>query len=243
MMPDLSRALSKERDNDLDKIIRYYKDFSPDSDVFSDNNLGLLRLIHGFAFSLGLWQSKLEAGKIEATVYFQELRSDIIQLIPSIIFGNKRSFRLYQRSAIEDFLRYIFYYHHPIEHIILQDEPTTYASMDNLFSWVKHHPWLREFRDESNGCCDELNSAYSSISRSVHATTVKEFQLSDEIISLHAPFVTAGIILEFRSVSEAIMFLLCSFHKQKFHEFDLNERRIIMEFIRKGHKKTLLGLI
>ena len=243
LVPSLSELLIKEQEKDHKKCLDYYKKLKLNEGNFSADNTALFRRVHGFAFSLGLWLSKVEEDKNPANIYLYEIRSDAIQLLPAIVLGNRRSLRLYERAHIEDILRYIFYHDHPIEHQLLQLEPKSYANLDVLFSWVKRHPLFRSDLGSLEPCLDFLHSTYAELSRSVHTTTNNELELSSAVTLLHSPIEAATLeLVKLQTIFESVTFLLSRFQKEIYLRFDLNERALVSQFLSKSQKKVLAGL-
>lgn len=239
----LSKLLLKEQEEDFRKCIGHYKELKPRVESFSSDNIALLRRAHAFAFTLGMWVSKMGDCPPKAHAYLLEIRSDAILLIPAIVFGNRRSMRLYERAHIEDILRYLYYRDHPIEHELLQLEPKGYANMETLFNWVKNHPASRRVTNQLDAALAALSSAYSELSMTVHAAVNTELELSDSLSNLHAPIAEASKeLVRLQTVFESITFLLSAFHFEVYSRFDLNEMALVAQFLTAEQKKTLNAL-
>lgn len=242
-MPELSKALIKEQNEDFQKCLEDDVTFRIKDDGIPAGNKNALKLIHGFAFSLGLWLSKLDESSDTGYPYLLELRSDSILLIQLVVFGNRRSFRLHERSLIENFLRYIYYHHHPIEHQLLQIDPKSDETIDNLMGWTKRHPRFQTERLATDSCCAILSSLYAEFSKSVHGATIKEMELVDAIESLHNnSLIPEQEKSKLRSLFESVTLLLGLFHKETLNQFDLNERALISQFLKNDQKRILFGI-
>jgi len=239
----VGRNLIKYQEKDFQKCITYYKTLKINKRVFDDENMGLLRCAHKIAFTMGLWVNKLSNAPKWALPYLHQLMSDTIQLTPSIVLGNRRSLHLYERACIEDFLRYIYFFDHKIEHILLQDNPTKFKSFDFLVNWVKTYPTMSSHENLVLENCNILSSSHSELSRTIHGTIVSHLELSDSLKSLHAPIKNAQKELNsMKSIFKSIFFLLCLFHLHEFNEFLLDERKILCQFFGKKEKQALSGI-
>ena len=242
-MVSLSQALLREQEVDFKKCIDYYNQLKLDNSNFSPETTALFRRAHGFAFTLGLWITKLEGNQNPAKIYLNQMLSDAIQVMPTVALGDKRGLRLYARAQIEDALKYVFYCDHPVEFELLQLEPKSHTTMDELFEWAKRHPIFKLERDSVELALGVLASAYAELSLTVHATTVKELELSTAVSSLHRPFKDAvSELAKLQGIFESVTFLLALFHREIMKNLDLNERALVSQFLSTPQKKILSGL-
>jgi len=239
----LGEKLLKIQQDDLNHCVEYYKHLNLDANVFVGNNLALVKSAHKIAFTMGIWTLKLSDIPKWATPYLQQLKTDSIQLIPSVVLGNKRTLHLYERACIEDFLRYFYYFDHKIEHLLLQTRPTRFENIDFLIDWVRNYPTLEAHKDQVLNSCNELTSAYKELSRTVHGTTISDIELSDSLKDLHGPLQQPIkerdlMNLIFRNV----FFLLSLFHIGELQTFNLDERRLASQHLSREQKRVLSGL-
>jgi hypothetical protein len=239
----LSKLLLKEQEEDFRKCVSHYKLLKPRDESFSSNNIALFRRAHAFAFTLGLWVSKIGNSPSKANTYLFEIRSDAILLMPAINFGIRRSLRMYERAHIEDILRYLYYRDHPVEFELLQMEPKSYANMDALFSWARYHPTSRKVVDSVNAALAVLSSAYAELSITVHAAVNSELELFESLSGLHAPIIDAPKELaKLQAIFESITFLLSIFNHDVYSRFDLDEMALVGQFLTAEQKRILSSL-
>ncbi len=239
-MLDTSKLLLEMQSNDLTHIKKYYGTWSAPNELLAKHEK-LLGMCHRFAFTVAFWNFYLPNTPISALPYFRELKSDAIQLLDSVILGNVKSFHLFLRSCIENFLRYVFYFHHPIEHEILQNEPKKYPSFEDLVKWTKSHPHVKTVQSSLvEASCDLLSSEYADLSQTIHATTLIRLQLVEALTSIHLPFSdvekeTARVEL----ISRSIVFLLSCFHLDDYKALDAAQRTLANHLISEEQVRAL----
>lgn len=192
---------------------------------------------------MGLWTQKLSTSPEWALIYLYQLRSDTIRLIPSLVMGCQRSLHLFERACIEDFLRYVYFYDHKIEHILVQDYPKKYQNFTFLLDWLKGYPSLAGYEETVSTNCGNLTARYSEVSRTIHATTLGDQNLSDNLKALQKPL--EHPIRELRlmkSIFKSIFYLLSLFHLDLFNSFSLDERALICQHLKENEKQALSGL-
>lgn len=242
-LPVLGRRLIELQKKDLNKCIEHYRELEIDEDSIAGHNKDLLRRAHKIAFTIGLFVQKLSAVPPWASPYLNCLKSDTIQIISSIVLGNRRSLHLYERASIEDFLRYIYYFDHQIEHILLQNHPTKFQSIDSLIGWIKSYPSLVPYKKLAAQSCNNLTSRYGELSRTVHGTTIADIEPSDNLKASHKPLespLTEMRIL--KSIFRSIIFLLSLFHLEEFRALSLDEKVLVCQHLVKKEKQVLSGV-
>lgn len=178
-----------------------------------------------------------------AVPYLDQLRSDTIQVFPSVISGSKRTIHLYERANIEDFLRYIYFFDHKIEHILLQTYPKKYQSVDLMIDWLKEYPALKPYEETVSENCSELTSRYAELSRTVHGTIVTDQQIVDSLKDLGKVKVEPSKELNIlKAVFGAIFFLLSIFHIKDYRQLQLDERTLICQHLYEKQIRVLSGL-
>lgn len=239
-MPRLGESLNAERKKDFRGLTEYFRSFRIADSFFEVANSNLLEEAHKLAFGVGIFISKLKDVPEYAEPYLSQLRSDAIQLISSVMIGKERGFKLLERSIIESLLRYIYYFHHEIEHNLLQMEPSRYKTFKELFEYVKRHPFFKDNSAVAHSI-EILQSRYSELSRAVHTGTVFEMSLSNSITSINEPMSNLDEVLEtLRTISQNVMFMLGCFHPQKYASLSLDEKRVVALLLT-THQKRILG--
>jgi hypothetical protein len=236
-------ALLILQQRDLEKCIAHYKNLKLDEQVFTGNNIALTKTAHQIAFTTGVWVQRLSEVPDWVGSHLQLLQTDSICLIPSVVFGNKRSLHLYERACIEDFLRYFYYFDHKIEHLLLQADPTRYETIDFLIKWIKNYPALADFKDGVTESCNGLKSGYKRLSRTVHGTTVSDVQLVNSLKQLSQPLAQPTKEMNLmKLIFRNIFFLLSLFHLDKYQAFNLDEKWLVGQHLTPKQKRILNGL-
>lgn len=241
-MVRFGEKLNIERQKDFEETIKYYRAFRIEEQFFEKQNLTLMGQIHKLVGSLSI-VSVIEGIPEYSMPYLAQLQSDSIQLINSAILGTERGFKLFERSLIENTLRYIYYSHHEIEHNLLQTNSSSYLNFRELCDYVKSHPFFKESKAEVEKSVGVLHSKYSELSRVVHAGTMKEMSLVRGIVSLHKPMANLDKEIDsFNIISQNIMYLLGLFHKDKVSLLDGDECRILTLLLSRQQKNELCNL-
>lgn len=240
----LGDSLLSIQKTDFSKCIEYFKQFKIDTSVFDGNHMALIRNAHQIAFTMGLWVQKSADIPSWTKPYLQKLKADSVQLIPSIVLGNRRTLHLYERACIEDFLRYFYYFDHKIEHISLQSYPTKFQTIDFLITWIKDYPLFAvTHKGHVVESCNSLTSGYKELSRTVHGAIVFDIKLGDNLADLFQPLQhpikeKELIALIFRN----IFFLLALFHISSYRKLELDEMRLICQHLSEEQKRILSGV-
>jgi hypothetical protein len=206
------------------------------------NNLSLIREAHRLAFAIAILFSKIPNRKPFVKPYFSQPLSDSIQMISAMALGNKRTAKLLERAVIEDLLRYIYYYHHEIEHKLLQLEPNKYETIKSLFEYAGTHPFFRD-DSELKASLSVLQSKYSELSKEIHVSTTSRMTIIKDIISVNKPVADADELNNLKTISQYVVFLLCHFHKDKYAKLSLDEKALLVQFLNKKQKRKLCNLL
>jgi hypothetical protein len=223
---------------DFDKCVDFFKAYSINKDLFTCNQEPLIRTAHKVAFTMSLWTEKVSEVPEWDKPYLLQLKADSIELLPSIVFGNKRTLHLYERACIEDFLRYFYYYDHHIEQLLLKANPTKYQTIDFLLNWVKDYPLLQKWTEAVSRSCMKLSSAYSELSRTVHGNSGIEIRgsLSDIFKPIDNPEKECALLaLTFQN----IFFLLALFHIKDYGSLTIDEMMLVSQHFSRQQKLDL----
>ena len=237
-----TRLVELQKD-DFAKLFDYYHTFSIDQSIFCEENKLLMKTAHGIAFSMSILLGKISTPPEWSIPYLRQLRSDTIQLLPSVVLGGRRTLHLFERASIEDFFRYIFFFDHKIEHLLLQKYPTRFQKFDSLVSWAKEHPAFSANSEVASECLNKMTSHYAELSRTIHGTTIIDQQLLDSLQDLGKPITgVAQEVKRMKSLYANIFFLLSLFHLAEFRKLQLDEKTLICQRLSKQQVEALSGL-
>lgn len=175
--------------------------------------------------------------------YLSQLRSDSNQVFFSMVEGFKRTIHLYERASIEDFLRYVYYFDHRVEHILLQTYPKKFQSIDFMVDWLEEYPTLKSFSEAIHENCSELTSRYAELSRTVHGTRITDHQIIESLKDLRNSQIDAPKELTtIKAVYGSILFLLSAFHINDYRKLQLEEKTLVCQHLNEKQIEALSGL-
>jgi hypothetical protein len=241
-MPAFGQILESERKKDFEQVITFYKSFEIDKKCFEKDYLELINKVHQLAAGIDVIASTIEGAPEFVIPYLFQIKSDAIQVLSLMVIGNERGVNLLERSLIESTYRYIYYYHHEIEHQNLEKDPGTYKTLKYLREYLKTHPFFAgtALIHKSLG---ELNGKYSELSVVIHAGIVNKNALIDNITSLHNPLSNVNKHSKnFDELGRNIMFLLLFFNSKEL-SMTADEHQIATLLLDIDQKKQLSKLI
>lgn len=229
--------------DDFLSIKEYYNNFTINRSLIEGNNSELLKTMHKFTYVLNLFISKINVTDYSEP-YMIQLKSDSIMLINCCAFGDVLGLKLHERLLIENFFRYLYYYHHEIEHKLLQIEPSKFIPFHELFKYVKKYP---EFECDSAliiRSVDFLKDKHSDLSRYVHTSTIEHMSLVDNILSINRPIPNIDREIRiFRGISQHVFFIFLNFHLDYYNRLALDEKLMVTDYLTSEQKRGLAGII
>ena len=239
----MGTRLTKLQDEDFAKCIDYYRNVVIDKNIFTGDSESLTKTAHNIAFTMIVVIREISNTPDWAVPYLHQLRSDTIQLLPSIVWGTKRALHLFERASIEDLFRYIFFFDHRIEHLLLQTYPRKFQNFDFLIDWAKEHPSLLLHKKPTRKYCDEIATQYAELSRTIHGTTMANQQLLESLRDLGRPSPEATQeTRRMKSLYGNIFFLLLLFHLKEFRQLQLDKRTLVCKRLSTEQIQVLSGL-
>ena len=242
-MPELGGRLTNLQDQDLVKCVEYFVAFKTDPTVFQNEYKSLVKTAHSIAFTMNFFTEKISDVPEWANPYLSQLRSDSIQILPSVILKTKRTIHLYERACIEDFLRYTYFFDHKIEQKLLQTYPKKYQSIESMLDWLKEYPELKHYQKSVSANCKELSSRYSELSRTVHGTRVTDHQIVESLQDIgHQKIEPKKEEKIMKAVFRALFFLLAIFQLKNYHQLTLDQRTLFCQHLSEKQIRILSGL-
>jgi hypothetical protein len=241
-LPELGARLTRLQEKDFVKCVDYFKSFEVDQNVFLERK-SLVKTAHSVAFAMNVFTKKLSDIPEWVVPYLNQLKSDTIQIFPSTVLGAKRTLHLYERASIEDFLRYIYFFDHKIEHILLQTYPKKFQSIDSMIDWLETYPALNPYEKPVSENCSELASRYAELSRTVHGTTLADQQIVESLKDSNRQKIESEKEQKImRGIFGAVFFLLSAFHIKDYRQLQLDERTLICQHLSEKQIGALSGL-
>lgn len=210
--------------------------------LLEKDDVGVIQKIHKVSYSLTLWGYIHKDSKNKSKYFLEEIRSDCVQAIPLILMGYKKSTSLLLRGVIENSLKYIYFYDHPIELYHYFNDEKNYIPMEDLYKYVYNHPIYID-RIEKFDFTNILRKMYREYSFVVHGKNMDSLQLYKSITEItfdksfllkcHGELKTLGSILNY-------MFAL--FYWEEFGTYKKEYKDIIFDNIEPKQKKILRGI-
>ena len=191
----------------------------------------LARAVHRLTHSLILWRFRLADLPTYGQVFVEELASDALQILPQVLLGYDKPFRLLTRGVIENVLRHIYFTDHPIEFLKMNTHPKWYLQVEELFTYAAEHPALSPL-EKKFPALHKLRDLYTDLSAGVHGRRVQDFQMK---IALEKLAFDAGAARKQEEILnktvQSVNALLAAFHAAQFHRFGSADRSFILRTI------------
>jgi hypothetical protein len=213
---------------------RFVKGLEAKGGINDDNRSSLrsFRKIHDITYVIAIWEEKLTTFFQEENQYFfvSDLKSDLVQLMTIVLVGHKKSTALLLRSAIENTLKHLFFYHHPIEFI--QYRAGNYpCKLEDLSRYARDHPFIGQKVSESK-VIDQLVSRYKELSKRVHGRNTPHQELAENLESIRFdPIFFEEILHGVNELGNAVGFIFYLFHVDLRRQFRADEREYVLDCI------------
>jgi len=231
----MDRALKEDRE----ELEAFFKKRSAYPDSQGADMDTAFKRAHKAVYGLCIWPDEFAHSPIHQRVFLEELRSDILQSIHMALIGFKKPVALLLRSAIEDLLRHVYYYDHPIEFERLERTPSCYEKINDLWQYVKKHPRLEKLLDESNSI-ELLEDDYAVFSRFVHSSSTSHMNLTKSLSKIEFD---QEFFKEFANkvsvLAGNIHFILFAFYRKALDSFNPPWKSFLLDMIPKSHRRLL----
>lgn len=201
-----------------------------------------IKKLHRATYSLILWRFRLRHIPQHGRPFIEEIASDALQILPQALAGYVKTTHLLTRGIIENTLRYLYFFDHPIEYQIMNSGKKWYVEPKELFEYATSHPDLADVEIKF-GALGKLKSLYSDLSGSIHGRCVEDLEMrvalnkivfDQKELDRHVGFV--------ERCAEAVNFVLSTFHVDKVRAFQAEDRRIILRSISAPGRQILSTL-
>lgn len=225
----MANILDKDSDN-LIKLLEKKK-------ILKEDDVECIKSIHEISYSLALWSYIHKDSTNTSKYYLDEIRSDCVQAIPLLLMGYKKPTSLLIRGIIENSLKHIYFYHHPIELQRLLTEDKYYISMENYYDYLHHHPTFAEEIDKYD-FLHKLRETYREYSLLVHGKKLNSLQLYKSITQIN--FDRTFLLkyhTDFKKIGEIINFMFVLFYKHDLDNYRRDYKDIILNNMSPRQKK------
>ncbi|MFH2111672.1 MAG: hypothetical protein ABIJ47_10495 [Candidatus Bathyarchaeota archaeon] len=183
---------------------------------------------------------------IHSMPYLLQMKSSTIQMVASIAQFNHSSYKLHQRIVLENLLRYIYYYHHEIEHISVQIDPSKYNTIRHLFDYLYNHPFLKLFNnpDLIKNTIGNLDTYYKMISKEIHKSTIKEMSIITSLSEITFPHdkITEEIDVLIKMLDDIVFIMYC-FNNSDYIALPFEEKIYLLKKISREKRRLVNKLV
>jgi len=226
---------------DFKEVKKYFEETQNIIIPFESGNINSIKKIHETAYGYLVLKSKLKINN-HANIFLSEIQSDYLQLIPLVINGYEKLTMIVLRDILENTLKFIYYFHHPIEFILLEEKNKNYIFFEELIRYVCEHPNIKSHSDKLQ-LINRVKTKYSELSKYVHSKDSNYMHLIKYLkqIKFDKQF-TVKFLAELKEIHSTIITLLILFLNEKYSSLSIPDRRFILNSISKADKKYLISL-
>jgi hypothetical protein len=213
---------------DFDLVLPFLQSRGVVSATPSASFLANAKRIHRATYSLILWRFRLRGLPAHGQVFIEEIASDALQILPQVLMGYGKTAKLLTRGIVENTLRHLYFFDHPIEFAKMNREAKWYVKTDELLGYLKGHPAFLETEQKFDAIA-RLGILHSDLSAGIHGRQVKDLEMRAALrkISYSEQMAQREVELSERCAASA-NFLLGVFHREKMTRFEIEDRRIIL---------------
>lgn len=225
----MSRPSTPSLAADLKEVRAFFVDRHVIPASLPDPLIENVRKIHAATYSLILWRFRLKGIPAHGRPFLEEIASDALQILPQVLMGYSKTAVLLTRGIIENTLRHLYFFDHPIEFRKMNRETKWFLRMVDLFDYAKTHPALIESQKRFDAV-DRLSNLYSDLSSGVHGRAVMDLEMRialDKIVCSAALAKKHADLIE--RCASAANFLIAVLHGQKMARFQPEDRLIILQ--------------
>jgi hypothetical protein len=234
----MPKSNAKQLSDDFQDVVNYLGQRKLISSDPGEFDVAIAAEIHGLTYSAILWKFRIKDVPPHGKYYLDEIASDALQILPQVTAGFSKTSKLLIRGVIENALRYIYFSDHPIEFIRMNRDKKWFVTIDQLFEYLKNHPFFVETEVEFDAI-SRLRSLYSDISAGVHGRTVSHLELREALAEIVFNATSAHEDLQFlRRCVESVNFLLAILNKKRVKELAAHERKIVLGTLPRQARKV-----
>lgn len=226
---------------DFSDFLKSLKNENVSKEIFSDKNVLQFKKMHSIIYSVLILNKRIRS-KNNSNVFFDEILSDYIQIMPLLIKGYDKVCIYFLRDIIENCLKYIYYYDHPIEFSWLEIKDKYYIQVNDLLKYIDIHPRLEKYKKEFE-LSGKMKDEYFDLSKYVHSRNRNYMHLWRclDSIKFDNNFKT-NYYERFIKVSNIVIVLIILFNIEKFKKIEIHEKRIILNSLNKTYKRYIQSI-
>lgn len=223
---------------DFKEVTAFYKEHPKASEVFAT---APIRNTHNTVYSYLVLSGGIRVTN-DAWAFASEIRSDYLQMIPLMVTGHQKLLWILLRDVIENSLKFIYYYHHPIELELLEVKTKNYVSFEELSRYACEHPRLSQHAAKMN-LLSRVKDFYSEYSRYTHSKDVNYMHLVRYLkeISFDATW-SLEYSKQLKGVHSLISSMLILFSLDKWGRMGADEKRFVLSSMSISDKRYLVSI-
>ena len=224
----MSRPRSSSVAKDFDEVLQFFEEQLTISKNPPNSTIEIARKIHGCTYTLIAWKFRLGKLPTRGRIYLDEIASDALQVLPQVMSGYSKTAKLLMRGMIENTLRHIYFYDHPVEFTRINKPGKWRVTVSAMFDFVSNHPEFFEIENKFDAVA-KLSALYSELSMGVHGRSVQDLETRTalKLIKFDSDKATQDLKLLERCTA-AVNFALAIFHHEKVCSFSQEEKGLIM---------------
>jgi hypothetical protein len=229
--------MEKSIKNDFDDLLQYTISKGLIKKDVANKIIDELKRIHKIAFAVAIWDDAVSNLEDNQKSFIKSIRSDIVQSIPLVFAGHINATALSLRLCIENILKHIYYFDHPIEYQRLIISRNHFLTFKEFLDYLKFHPIIEKAVEDTDILCNFSNK-YSELSELVHGTTLHKNSIAECLANIK--FSMEYFEDYFRVINligKYVVFLLCILHYELYKTFPNPTRRTMMNILDKDLKR------
>lgn len=227
--------------DDFKEIKKYFEETHNISIPFENENVNVIKKIHGIVYSCLILTAKLSTNN-QSNIFLSEIQSDYLQMMSLVLKGYEKLAMILLRDILENTLKFIYYFDHPIEFTLLEDKNNNYIWFEELNKYVSEHPDIKNHSQKLQ-LLSRVKTKYSELSKYIHSKDGNYMQLMKYLKQIKFNKIFCDkFLVEFKQIHSTIMTLLILFLYKKYSSLSIPHRRFIMNSISKTDKKYLVSL-
>jgi hypothetical protein len=190
--------------------------------------LATSRQIHASTYSLILWKFRLGKMPDRGRIYIEEIASDALQILPQVMAGYSKTAKLLMRGIIENALRHVYFYDHPVEFTRINTPGKWRVTVAHMFEFLGAHP---EFilTEPKFDAVSRLSYLYAELSAGVHGRSIRDLETRSALALIRFDPKKAQEDAELlEKCAAAVNFLIAIFHHDKVSSFATTDKSLIM---------------
>ncbi|MCC6697546.1 MAG: hypothetical protein IT365_18095 [Candidatus Hydrogenedentes bacterium] len=230
-------------EQDFQDAINYLRGRGQLPAVFGNDWRACLKHTHRLCYSLMWWRFQIRSSQPYQRVFLNEIAADMVQILPQSMLGFDKTVYSLLRSTIENAIRHIYFFHHPIEYERLLSDADWYLPIRDHFAYLKDHPTFCSIESMYDGV-SRAKSLYAELSRVQHGFSLSSLGLRPSLAEIRpSPGQSKEHLKYLMRTAESCNYLLAVFHRDVFSKLPAGDQRLITDTFSKTARRVLKGIV